>query len=875
MKKLIILFVVLLCCKVLPAQQNDSIKIVKYLEKIDSLWSNDSNYEAIKEINRLMPLVVKRQGKLSDEYGALLEKVSQIYYENGELDHAIQIIEERLQLLFLKSGDKTKEYANALSLKALFLAGKGKSTDALVLFDVALDILQNTAPNSIEYARTLKDCSIALYDLGNFEKALEYTKTAHDIITSNHKLTDSDWRVISIEKAYSSLLFEIGKINESINIDHLIVAKLDSCLCNPSLKAYALMGLSLSYQEINDFESCIKYGMLADSIFSTLNKNSGTNLGTIKMYIGMGYEGLKNNKKAEEYYLSSLSLRESSYGYSHPYTIGTLSKLLYLYHKNGNTEKVISSLKSIAERKGHSIIDTFAKLDSESQKQYWYQYESDWFLTILPAYSAIYNQAEINGLVYDGLLLSKSIILDSEVQFNQFLKSNINLSYYQHYIQIKQQISNASGSKLDSLQREERAFRTEILSKTDYMDIFKTTWKDVRSSLNDNSVAIEFMCAPKEDESVQYYALILHKHVDSPILVELFNSKELNKLLPHRYYTSTILSKMLWEPIISKLPIDTKTIYFSPIGDLYNISIENLPNPDGAGYLSDDYNLFRLTSTRYLTKRSDANFIVSATLFGGMNYDTISVINMTDTHYIEHYSQLTKNQLRDGYENLPGTLLEINNVKKELQNIDINVVDYKGIAASKQAFLFLPNNIPSILHIATHGFFYSNKDKHLFRTGEAQNLSEDELILLQSGLLFSGANRAIRKNEPLLSPNSGVMTAYEISKMDLQNLNLVVLSACQTGLGEIKGDGVFGLQRGFKMAGVNSIMMSLWKVDDDATQMLMSLFYRNYASGMSIHSSLEEAKREVRNFVGSINGVKRNFSNPRYWAAFVLLDSFE
>ena len=161
MKKLIILLVVLLCYRVLPAQQNDSIKIVKSIEKIDSLWSNDSNYEAIKEINRLIPLVVKRQGKSSDEYGVLLEKAAHIYDENGESDHAIRIIEERLQLLFLKSGDKTKEYANALSLKALFLAERGKSTDALALFDIALDNLQTTAPNSIEYA------SIRIYKNGS------------------------------------------------------------------------------------------------------------------------------------------------------------------------------------------------------------------------------------------------------------------------------------------------------------------------------------------------------------------------------------------------------------------------------------------------------------------------------------------------------------------------------------------------------------------------------------------------------------------------------------------------------------------------------------------------------------------------------------
>ena len=146
----------------------------------------------------------------------------------------------------------------------------------------------------------------------------------------------------------------------------------------------------------------------------------------------------------------------------------------------------------------------------------------------------------------------------------------------------------------------------------------------------------------------------------------------------------------------------------------------------------------------------------------------------------------------------------------------------------------------------------------------------------RSGLLFSGVNQALNDSTASHNFNDGILTAYEISKLDLRGCDLVVLSACETALGDIyTAEGVYGLQRGFKLAGANSILMSLWKVDDAATRMLMTEFYRNLLNGMSKRESLLKAQDAVRNFRGVINGEIRSFSNPRYWAGFVLLDGIE
>ena len=156
---------------------------------------------------------------------------------------------------------------------------------------------------------------------------------------------------------------------------------------------------------------------------------------------------------------------------------------------------------------------------------------------------------------------------------------------------------------------------------------------------------------------------------------------------------------------------------------------------------------------------------------------------------------------------------------------------------------------PSIIHVATHGFYNRPND---------MNTS----VLNCSGLAFFGFNNFVDKTP---EENDGCLTALEISEMDLYSTDLAVLSACQTGLGKIETDGVFGLQRGFKMAGVNSLMMSLWEVDDDATQILMSEFYKYYVNGMSKIDALLRAQRIVRETPG--------FEDPEYWAAFILLDA--
>lgn len=221
---------------------------------------------------------------------------------------------------------------------------------------------------------------------------------------------------------------------------------------------------------------------------------------------------------------------------------------------------------------------------------------------------------------------------------------------------------------------------------------------------------------------------------------------------------------------------------------------------------------------------------------------------------VSSFSALNRESDRGALNYLPGTKTEVENIISTLKkNKKVKTKLYEGSQANEESFKALSGKDISILHIATHGFFLPTDEK----------MSGDK-SLVRSGLLLSGANYAWQNLQVPEGVEDGILRAKEISFMDLRKTDLVVLSACQTALGEITGEGVFGLQRGFKKAGVRTIIMSLWPVDDNATLLMMTEFYANLTKGMSKREAFLSAQNKVKTTAG--------FENPRFWAAFIMLD---
>jgi CHAT domain-containing protein len=247
---------------------------------------------------------------------------------------------------------------------------------------------------------------------------------------------------------------------------------------------------------------------------------------------------------------------------------------------------------------------------------------------------------------------------------------------------------------------------------------------------------------------------------------------------------------------------------------------------------------------------------------------------------IDYSADSSSNSL---WQYLPGTLTETNAINAELSKNNINVTSFTGKGASELAFKNIfskEGSNPTILHVATHGFFYpdpeqivkheNNKEevetgKVSFRGGNSGfglwQFVNNKNPLMRSGLVLAGANKVW--SEPYAgTDNEGVLTAQEVTQLDMSKTRLVVLSACETGLGDIKGsEGVYGLQRAFKMAGVKLIIMSLWQVPDKETVEFMETFYSKLLKLRDIRLAFTETQKEMRKKY-----------DPYYWGAFVLIE---
>lgn len=279
-------------------------------------------------------------------------------------------------------------------------------------------------------------------------------------------------------------------------------------------------------------------------------------------------------------------------------------------------------------------------------------------------------------------------------------------------------------------------------------------------------------------------------------------------------------------------------IFFSADGLFNNIGIEYLQY--NGRPLSEQFEVYRLSSTKELCYKHDADGPTKAALFGDINYNGEATSSDSTQKSL---AALRGAGQADSYADLSNTLREVNDIRNILKDSGVNDTEtFRDTEASKKAFLGLSDSRVDLLHIATHGMF-RNSDR-----------ATDAESMLNSILAFAGANL----------DDDALVTAAEIAGMNLRDCDLAVLSACETGLGKQGNDGVFGLQRGFKNAGVHTLLMSLKNVYDDSTADLMISFYKYLMEGASKREALVKAQQDIR---------AKGFTDPKYWATFILLDA--
>ena len=501
-------------------------------------------------------------------------------------------------------------------------------------------------------------------------------------------------------------------------------------------------------------------------------------------------------------------------------------------------------------------------------------------------YATSTNYPPIVKCAYDYTLFKKQLLLYTESALYS-AKSDNAKEILQNRKQLKkvQSLTNDIWEKdslqimIESAERQLSVLQSDSINPVDYASV---TSNRICQMLDKDEVAVEFIDYPvyidlEFQHDTAYLALILFPNDSFPKIAVLPKENELRQLYENS--DSAMISndfaqslyRYIWKPVMPYLK-SIKTIYFAPGGCLNLLPIEAALINDTIS-MSDNYNLIRLTSTRNIAEyKSHATFSpVSAALYGDISY-TLSDSTMSEKAV--QYSHLRSDR---GYaDKLENSKQEIDNIDRILKSKNISPQLFEQKEAVEEAFLALNGNSPSILHLSTHGFYWSNEqaqatDYYLNRRNTASNQGATAYPMIEidpmerSGLLFAGANKALQGqfdyNDNM---EDGLLTADEIAQTDLSNTQLVVLSACNTGLGDLSSEGVWGLQRAFRLAGAETMVMSLWKVDDEATALLMQYFYEELFATREPHQAMKKAQDRLK-------AVPR-FSSPYYWASFIVVN---
>jgi CHAT domain-containing protein len=573
----------------------------------------------------------------------------------------------------------------------------------------------------------------------------------------------------------------------------------------------------------------------------------------------------------------------------------------------------------------------FSWLSAKEKEAYWQQEEP--FFNRLNTFAGNTSMAYPPSTVlsFNAGLISKSLLLESSRELataiaqskDETLKLN-----YSEMIQLRRLYQEMQSEGSDQRELMDRYLKQAdsldkilVLSLGVYAESkrkFETTWKDVQSGLSASEVAIEFgRYFDKADSLNRYMALLVKPGYEQPRLVKLGDEKSIQNARQDMDFST--LYNLVWRDLDTLLN-GVQTIYYSPAGELNNVSFAALCYQAGdstlassenqrnviweeqktkttqcQGLLLDKYKLHQLTSTRYLADGTlqRANAMTSTiALYGGIHYDDLpEKVTRTDVHKsnedvafqlnLDQYKkQNPQNDPRASVRSssaygkkmkyLEGTKTEVENIALVTKNKQWKVHTSTALNASEHALKEdLNREMPGVLHIATHGFAFPDlakreSDMRDLEGNTRYKVSEDPMF--RCGLMLSGSNISWTGGAETMieqTGEDGILTAAEVANLNLTGTKLVVLSACETGLGKIEGtEGTFGLKRGFKLAGVEQIMVSLWSVPDAQTMELMTLFYTDLASTMDPVESFEKAQKEMK---------QRYPTEPEKWAGFVLV----
>ncbi|MEM9885729.1 MAG: CHAT domain-containing protein [Bacteroidota bacterium] len=833
--------------------------------------------------------------------GLIEQARARTYFRLDEKEKALISFERAKQIQEKKLGQTNRVYAITLYNLAVWKSDNGELEEAELLLSTASNIFKKYTSSKYWTALCITELGNISISLGQLDRALEKFTKARKYYNKQNK--PEDYIAISLLIAKVHLLQDNVERSEQI---------LQNCLnlCEEKLgkqnAVYANINYELGdfYIEYSNYSKAIDHLLIAKEIYHRLQQLE--DYASVLNNLAYTYQSNQQSKLAEATYLEMEAIDRATIGEQHPDFIYSQYNMARFYWSQ-QSEKATDYHRRANKGQLNLIYDYYSGFDEATRLSYLEEAQQNFD----EFYSYLHQQTTNASLIVEAQNLNlamKGLALDFSVD-NRFLGDESDLQGEQSstekaYLEQRKKLAKAYGMSkqereaqgidLEQLKKEVEALEKKVLRENPDIQAAlqyqqRYTVQDLKHKLSEekNAISLDFIRAHYSEpnratDSTFYYALLTYPDQRSPKFIFLTEEKPLQQMLQNsasyaKYpQVGQQLYQLIWQALEPHLE-GVESIHLSPDGLLHRVAFGALPIEEDL--LFDRYKLHYHSHLRDFIQAVPKENPSNIALFGGAYFDMDS-LSLSRLQQQEKLLELpidslltegtfatrsaendsTRSALYFNY--LGGTKTEVEQIAEQFQKRKKKHQLYIGEQALEdQIHAFDTTSSPDILHIATHGYFFEQQTTESDSTLR-ERILQSEQALMRSGLVFTGINHTWQGGKSIPDLEDGALTALEISNLNLSETQLVVLSACETAKGDIQGgEGVFGLQRAFKMAGVEQLVLSLWKVPDVPTSELMQLFYKYILKGKTASEALYLSQQKM----------SKKYSVYE-WGAFVLVE---